>query len=80
MSRWKSGVRATKSDSQFTSTSTPLERSADSRLPMSPSLVVRPAFLATEARPRLRRIVVAFSKLPSASVSAFLHSIMPAPV
>src|SRR5262249_37612463 len=40
----------------------------------------RPAFFAALARPRLRRIVFASSKSPFASVSAFLHSIMPAPV
>src|SRR5438094_9318445 len=48
--------------------------------PMSPSLVERPDFLAACARPRLRRIVVASSRLPSASLRAALHSIMPAPV
>src|SRR5262245_8195396 len=47
---------------------------------MSPSLVARPAFLAADASPRLRRIVFASSKLPFASVSADLHSIIPAPV
>src|SRR3990167_6516710 len=47
---------------------------------MRPSLVVRPAFLAALARPRLRRIVLASSKLPFASVRAPLHSIIPAPV
>src|SRR3990170_3107842 len=45
-----------------------------------PSLVDRPAFLVAEAIPRLRRIVVASSRLPFASVRAALHSIMPAPV
>ena len=58
----------------------PVNPSADRREPMRPSLVARPAFLAAEARPRLRRIVFASSKLPLASVSAALHSIIPAPV
>ena len=80
MSCWKSSVRATKSDSQFTSTRTPDERSAARRLAIRPSLVARPAFLAAVARPRLRRMVLASSKSPLASVSAALHSIIPAPV
>jgi hypothetical protein len=58
----------------------PVEWSGDSRLPIRPSRAVRPAFFAALASPRLRRIVLASSKLPFASVSAFLHSIMPAPV
>src|SRR5262245_36090796 len=47
---------------------------------MRPSLVVRPAFFAALASPRFRRMVFASSKSPCASVSADLHSIMPAPV
>src|SRR5262245_46501929 len=47
---------------------------------MSPSFALRPAFFWALASPRLRRIVVASSKSPLASVSAFLHSIIPAPV
>ncbi len=80
MSSWKSGVRATKSDSQLTSTSVPEEWSAATRWAMSPSLVARPAFLAADASPRLRRMVFASSKSPLASVRAVLHSIIPAPV
>ncbi len=52
----------------------------DTRWPMSPSLIARPAFLAALARPRFRRIRLASSKLPLASVRAALHSIIPAPV
>ena len=37
-------------------------------LPISPSLVARPAFFAALARPRLRRMVFASSKSPFASV------------
>src|SRR5580698_816668 len=47
---------------------------------MSPSLVVRSAFLAAEAAPFLRRMVMASSMLPWASVRAFLQSSKPAPV
>src|SRR6478752_9517682 len=47
---------------------------------MRPSFATRPAFFAAVARPRLRRIVFASSTSPLASVRAFLHSIMPAPV
>src|SRR5699024_8970634 len=42
-----------------------------------PSAAMRPAFLLAVARPCSRRISMAFSKSPSAWVSAFLHSIMP---
>src|SRR3990172_2474263 len=47
---------------------------------MSPSLVSRPDFLAADARPFLRRTVVAASRSPFASWSAALHSIKPTPV
>src|SRR5271155_899252 len=47
---------------------------------MSPSLVVRSAFLAADAAPFLRRMVMASSKLALASVRAFLQSSRPAPV
>src|SRR5438309_8343041 len=45
---------------------------------ITPSFASRPAFLAAEATPRLRRRSTAESKFPSASVSAFLQSISPA--
>src|SRR5712692_3738822 len=48
--------------------------------PTTPSVATRPSFFFAEARPRLRRISIARSSLPSASTRAFLHSIMPAPV
>src|SRR5581483_7030581 len=41
---------------------------------------MRPDFLAAVAWPRLRKISMAFSSSPADSVSAALHSIMPAPV
>jgi len=47
---------------------------------MMPSLADLPAFLSTAARPLARRASTATSALPSASTSAFLQSIMPAPV
>src|SRR4030067_3478636 len=45
-----------------------------------PSLVARPAFFSTFCRPFFRKKSIAFSKLPSASVSALLQSIMAAQV
>src|SRR5512139_1775354 len=45
-----------------------------------PSEAVLPAFLAAVARPLCLRRSTAFSKSPALSTSAFLHSIMPAPV
>src|SRR6266705_1846367 len=47
---------------------------------MTPSLAVRPARLVIPALPASRRICLALSKSPSASCSALLESIMPAPV
>src|SRR6185312_15326312 len=47
---------------------------------MTPCFVVRVLFLAAEAMPRLRNTSTALSISPPASWSAFLHSIMPAPV
>src|SRR5205814_1960968 len=43
-----------------------------------PSLVARDAFLLALAIPLVRKIVSAFTRSPSASVSARLQSIMPA--
>ena len=45
-----------------------------------PLAAVRPARLPTSLAPLMRRISTALSKSPSASSSAFLQSIMPAPV
>src|SRR5690606_1303242 len=69
---------ATKSVSELISTSA-------ARLPCwaratRPSAATRSAFLSALARPDLRSASAAASMLPPASVSAFLHSIMPAPV
>src|SRR5690606_33660640 len=76
--RWKSSVRATKSVSQPSSTSAPTDPA--SAIAIVPSAVARPSRLAALARPRSRSRVAAFSMSPPASVSAFLQSIMPAPV
>src|SRR3546814_6026632 len=50
------------------------------RSPTSPSAAVRPAFLAAAARPLVRSQSTAASMSPPVSPSAFLQSIMPAPV
>src|SRR6266536_2211689 len=47
---------------------------------MTPSVAERPARLVIPALPASRRICLALSKSPSASCSALLESIMPAPV
>src|ERR1017187_995993 len=49
-------------------------------VPMRPLRVARPALLPAEEMPRLRRTTSPSAKSPLASTSAFLHSIMPAPV
>ena len=77
---WNSSVRATKSDSQLTSTRTPIFPPAWIYEPTTPSDVVRPAFFAADAKPRLRSTVKACSISPLASSSARLHSIMGAPL
>lgn len=70
----------TKSVSQFSSTTAPVVHASFTMAMTVPSLVARPAFLATAASPRVRSTSTAFSISPSASARAFLHSIMPAPV
>src|SRR4030042_3597314 len=47
---------------------------------MSPSETLLPAFFSAVARPFCLNKSLAFSKSPPLSVSAFLHSIIPAPV
>src|SRR6201999_3096447 len=75
---WNSSLLATKSVSQFTSTSAAVlpERS----IATVPSAATRAAFLSAFARPLLRMSSAAASRSPLVSTSAFLHSIMPAPV
>src|ERR1051326_3111370 len=45
-----------------------------------PSAAIRPSRFFADAKPRSRRISIARSSLPADSTSAFLHSIIPAPV
>ena len=63
---WKSSVRATKSDSQLTSTSVPCDGPPRASVRSAPRWSSRPAFLAALARPFFRRIVTASSTLPLA--------------
>mmetsp|Transcript_24284 Transcript_24284/g.78357 ORF Transcript_24284/g.78357 Transcript_24284/m.78357 type:complete len:326 (-) Transcript_24284:82-1059(-) len=79
-SSWNSGRLATKSVSQFTSTMMPSFAPVWMYVSMMPSLVARPDFFSADARPFFRRDSVAASMSPSLSISAFLQSIMPAPV
>jgi hypothetical protein len=69
---------ATKSVSLLTSTTAP--RLPWTATPTRPSAAVRPAFLAAAARPLARSQSIAASMSPWVSPSAFLQSIMPAPV
>ena len=75
---WKSAFRATKSVSALISTIAALPGAV--AIPISPSAAVRPALRWAWARPVLRSQSTAASSSPSVSVSAFLQSIMPAPV
>src|SRR3954470_14100606 len=70
----KSAFLATKSVSQSSSSSAP------SLLTTTPLVVERSRRLPTSLAPLIRRNSTALSYSPSASVSAFLQSIMPAPV
>ena len=75
---WNCSLRATKSVSEFTSTTAPVLPEAES--PTRPSAATRPAFLAALDRPFLRSQSTAASMSPLVSVSADLQSIIPAPV
>ena len=55
-------------------------RPAATYAPMTPSAATRPAALLALAPLLMRSSSSAFARSPSASVSAFLHSIMPSPV
>ncbi len=76
----KSCPRATKSVSQLISTIPAVRPSADFSTTMTPSAATREAFLSALASPCLRISSAAASRSPLVSTSAFLHSIMPAPV
>src|SRR6185369_6924439 len=73
---WNSSFLATKSVSEFTSTTAP--RLPSTATPTRPSDAVRPAFLAAADRPLARSQSMAASMSPLVSASAFLQSIMPA--
>ena len=75
---WKLSLRATKSVSAFTSTIA--ATCGPEATPTSPSAATRPDFFAAAARPFLRSQSIACSTSPPVSPSAFLQSIMPAPV
>src|SRR5512143_1539511 len=75
---WKRSLRATKSVSELTSTTTPLVPCTCT--PIRPSAATRPAFLAALDRPFLRSQSCAAVMSPFVSVRAALQSIMPAPV
>src|SRR4051794_2578787 len=78
---WRnSSVFATKSVSQLTSTSAPTVLLKWTYASTRPWLALRPARLAALARPFSRRSSVARTTSPSASISARLQSIIPAPV
>src|SRR5215217_3363937 len=75
---WNCSLRATKSVSEFTSTTdavVPLVAT-----PTRPSAATRSAFLAALARPRVRSQSTAASMSPLVSARAFLQSIIPTPV
>src|SRR5918995_786738 len=75
---WKMSLRPTKSVSALTSMTAP--RVPLTTTPTRPSAATRPAFLAAADRPLVRSQSIAFSRSPATSPSAFLQSIMPAPV
>src|SRR3954454_21952684 len=75
---WNSSFLATKSVSEFTSTTAP--RLPSTATPTRPSAAVRPAFFAAAASPLARSQSIAGSISPLVSASAFLQSIIPAPV
>ena len=76
----KSPFFATKSVSQFKLMTTPLLPAAFTPERIAPSPASRSLRLAATFWPFLRRISMAASKSPLASVKAFLQSIIPAPV
>jgi len=77
-SPWNCSLRATKSVSELTSTTTPLGPAVTA--PIRPSAATRPAFFAAFDRPFLRSQSIAACMSPAFSASACLQSIMPTPV
>ena len=80
MNSLNGSLRETKSVSTPTSTSTPILPPAWMYESTAPSLVARALFFCAVARPDLRSSSIAFSRSPAVAVSAFLQSIMPAPL
>lgn len=79
-SAMKSSFLVTKSVSQFTSAMAADLRSGAMRMLMSPSAAMRLAALFALLPKRTRRISSALARSPSASLSAFWHSIIGASV
>src|ERR1700682_3048185 len=75
---WNCSLRATKSVSELTSTTTPLMPAVSA--PIRPSAATRPAFFAAFHRPFLRSQSIPACMSPSCAGSACLYSIMPTPV
>src|ERR1700758_782566 len=75
---WNWPLRATKSVSELTSTTTPLVPAVSA--PISPSAATRPAFFAAFDNPFWRSQSCAACMSPDVSVRAALQSIIPAPV
>ncbi len=76
----KSGLRATKSVSEESSTNTACEPSSFILIITLPALVALPARFSRAASPFSLSSFSAFAKSPSVDTRAFLHSIIPAPV
>ena len=77
---WNFSFLATKSVSALTSTTTAFLWSSVNAVATIPSAAIRPAFLAAPASPFSLRNSTALSISPSVAASAFLQSIIPAPV
>ena len=77
---WNTSFLATKSVSALTSTIAADFLSSETSVATIPSAAILDAFLAAAARPFSLRNSTALSISPSTSFSAFLQSIMPAPV
>src|SRR6185312_5416644 len=75
---WNCSLRPTKSVSALTSITAP--RVPLAVTPTRPSAAIRPAFFDAADKPLVRSQSIAFSRSPWTSFSAFLQSIMPAPV
>ena len=80
MSCWKSSVRATKSDSQSTSTRITALIGRRAMVPDQPLAVGAPGLLRGGSPAPSSGGLCGVLELPAASSSAALHSIMPAPV